>query len=323
VSKSRWMASLVAIVAGVAVLAAPAIAQEWPKKQPIRFIVPVNPGGSTDALARITADFLQKRLGQAVVVENRPGASGTIAADHVFKSAPDGYTLEFSANELETLGALRKNLPFKVDQFTYLVRAFESQPLLIVGPKVMAKTTQELVSQMKANPGRVRYGSAGIGGLIHLSIVLLESSAGVKGTHITHTGVAPVFQDMLAGNIEFTMSSPPVPEGMRVLGTFGSVRNPLFPDAPTMKEAGFDNAILDVWFGLYGPPGLPKPIADRLTAEVLAVLKDPEAIAKFRTAARVVPPANPMTGEAFKASVVKSLESWKVIVERENITVPQ
>lgn len=312
----------IALLSSVAVLAAPAIAQEWPKKQPIRIVLPVNPGGSTDALARITADFLQKRLGQAVVVENRPGATGTIAADYVFKAAPDGYTLEFSANELEMVGALRKNLPFKVDQFTYLVRAFEVQPLLIGSPSLPAKTAQELVAQMKATPGRVRYGSAGVGGVIHLSVVLLEASAGVKGAHVTHTGVAPVYQDMLAGNIEFTASSPPVPDGMKVLGTFGSVRNSLYPDAPTMKEAGFDNAVLDVWFGLYGPPGLPKPIADRLTAEMLAILKDPEAIAKYRNV-RVLPAANPLTGEAFKDSVVKALNNWNVIVEREKISIPQ
>jgi tripartite-type tricarboxylate transporter receptor subunit TctC len=322
-SKSGFLSSIAAALAGLSMLAAaPAMAQEWPKAKPIRLVLPVNAGGTTDALARITADFLQKRIGQAVVVENRPGASATIAADYVYKSPPDGYTLEFSANELETVGALRKNLPFQIDKFTYIIRMFESQPLLVGSPTLQAKTTQELVAMMKASPGRVRYGTAGVGGVIHLSIVQLERSAGVKGQHITHTGVAPVYQDMLGGNIEFTMTSPPVPDGFKVLGTFGSVRNPLFPDAPTMKESGYDNAVLDVWFGLYGPPGMPKPIVDRLITEVQAILKDPEAIAKYRNA-KSVPSANPLTGEAFRASVVDGIKHWTTVVEREKISIPQ
>lgn len=320
--KFNGLRSVAALCLGALVLAGPAVAQEWPKKQPIKIVLPVNPGGSTDALARIMADFLSKRLGQAVVVENKPGAAAAIAADYVYKSAPDGYTFEFSANELETLGALRKNLPFEIDKFTFLVRAFENQPLLLGSPSLKATNTQELVALMKANPGKVRYGSSGVGAVIHMAIVLLESSAGVKGTHVVHTGVAPVFQDMLGGNIEFTMSSPPVPEGVKVLGTFGSIRNPLYPDVPTMKEAGFDNAVFDVWFGFFGPPGLPKPIADKFTAEVLAVLKDPEAVAKFR-AVRVLPASSPLTGDAFKSSVIKALDGWKGVVEREKIAIPQ
>jgi tripartite-type tricarboxylate transporter receptor subunit TctC len=320
---SKRLKSMAALLASVVVLSSPALAQEWPKKQPVKLVLPVNAGGATDALARILADFLQKRIGQAVVVENRPGASATIAANYVFNAAPDGYTLEFSANELETVGALRKDLPFKIDQFTYLIRAFEVQPLLLGSPSLKASNAQELVALMKASPGKVRYGSAGIGGVVHLASVLLESSAGVKGTHITHTGIAPVFQDMLAGNIEFTQTAPPFPEGLKVLGTFGSVRNPSYPNALTMKEAGFDNAVLDVWFGLYGPPKLPQAIAERLTAEVQAVLKDPEAIEKFGNSAKILPAANPLTGEAFRSSVVKAVADWTVVVEREKIKLPQ
>lgn len=199
---------------------------------------------------------------------------------------------------------------------------FESQPLLIGSPSLQAKTPQELVALMKASPGRVRYGTAGVGGVMHLAVVQLESSAGVKAAHVTHTGVAPVIQDMLGGNIEFAMTSPPIPDGLKVLGTFGSVRNPLYPDAPTMKEAGYDNAVLDVWFGVYGPPGMPKAVVDRLTAELQAILRDPEALARYR-AAKNVPPANPMTGEAFRASVVNAIKHWTTVVEREKITLPQ
>lgn len=312
-----------ALVMGAAMAAAPAFAQDWPKKQPIKVIVPANPGGATDTMARITAEFLQRRLGQAVVVENKPGASATIAADFVAKSAPDGYTLEFSASELESLAAIRNNLPFKVDEFTYLVRAFTIQPLLLGSPKLPVSNARDLVTYMKATPGKVRYGSAGVGGATHLAVAMFEGAAGVKGVHVPYTGAAPVYQAMLAGDIEIAQSLPPFPDGIKVLASFGSQRSAAFPDVPTLAELGVKNAVVDIWFGMYGPPGMPKPLADRITAEVLAVMKDPEAIEKFRSTTKFVPATNPLTGTAFRDAVVEATKAWRTVVEREKIVIPQ
>lgn len=310
-------AMLIALTQGTAT------AQEFPKKQPIKFVVAANAGGGTDVLARITADFLQKRLGQAVVVENRPGASAAIGADYVAKSPADGYTLFFTAGEMAVIPAVRANLPYKFDEFTFLISGFSFTPMLLASPKVPVATTAELVAYMKANPGKARYGSTGVGAIVHMGIAMFESGAGVKGVHVPYTGIAPVFQDLIAGNLEFTEATPPWAEGLKVLGSAGPKRNPAYPNLPTLEELGIKNASWDIWFGVVGPPKLPKPIADRLIAEIGAVLKDPEAIAKYLAAVKIAPDANPLTGEDFKKKVLEEHKGWKSVVEREKIAVQQ
>jgi tripartite-type tricarboxylate transporter receptor subunit TctC len=174
---------------------------------------------------------------------------------------------------------------------------------------------------MKANPGKVRYGSTGVGAVVHLAVAMFEASAGVKGTHIPYTGSAPIFQDMLAGNVELTQASQPFPEGLKILGVAGTKRHSAYPDLPTLDELGIKNASWDVWFGLVGPPNLPKPIADRLITELSAVFKDPEAIAKYTAAAKYGPEPNPLTGEAFKKQVLEENKTWKAVAEREKIAL--
>jgi len=301
----------------------PASAQDFPKKQPIKFVVAANAGGGTDVLARITAEYLQRRLGQAVVVENRPGASAAIGADYVAKSPPDGYTLFFTASEFGVLPAVRTNLPYKFNEFTFLIRGFSVQPLLFGSPKLPVSTLQEFMAYMKANPGKVRYGSTGVGAVVHLGVAMFEGAAGVKGAHVPYSGIAPVYQDMLAGNVEFTQATPPFPEGLKVLGSVGTKRNPAYPNLPTLEEIGIKNAAWDVWFGVVAPPNLPKPIADRLIAELGAVFKDPEAIAKYTAAAKFAPETNPLTGDEFKNRVLQENRNWRAVVEREKIVVQQ
>jgi tripartite-type tricarboxylate transporter receptor subunit TctC len=316
----RFLALLVASV----IAALPAMAQEFPKKQPIKLVVAFNPGGLTDVLARITAEYLQRRLGQAVVVENRTGASGAIAADYVAKSAPDGYTLYLAAPEVATLPAVRTNLPFKGDDFTFLIRPFTTVPLLVVGPKVPFSTAQELVSYMKANPGKLRYGTPGVGHLTHLGTAMFSAVADVKGVHVPYTGIAPIYTDLVAGTIDFTVgATPPFPDSLKVLGPMGSKRHPVYPNLPTLEELGFKNASHEVWFGFVAPPNLPKPIADRLIAELGALYKDPEVLARLQTAAKAVPEVHPLTGEDFKKQVLQEQLNWKTVVEREKIVVQQ
>lgn len=313
-----------AIAATTALAALPASAQEYPKKQPVKIVVAFNAGGLTDVLARVTAEFLQRRLGQAVVVENRAGASGAIGADYVAKSPADGYTLYMSAPEVGVLPAVRTNLQFKSDDFTYLIRPFVTPPLILATSKLPVSSPAELVAYMKANPGKVRYGTPGVGHLNHLGTAMFEAAAGVKGVHIPYTGAAPIYTDLLAGNVDLYMGgTPPFPEAIKVLGPVGTKRHPAYPSLATLEEVGIKNASYDAWFGIVAPPNLPKPVADRLIADLSAVFKDPEAIAKFQSASKIVPETNPLTGDAFKKQVLEENKAWKAVAEREKIVVQQ
>ena len=313
-----------ALLVGTTLAAFPALAQEFPKKQPVKIVVAVPAGGLTDALARVTAEFLQRRLGQAVVVENRVGAASTIGGDFVAKSAPDGYTLLLAGAEQPVVAAVRDNLPYKIEEFTYLIRGFTAQPLIMVGPKSTITSIPELVAFMKANPGKARYGSTGVGAIAHVGTAMFEAAAGVKGVHVPYAGIAPVYQDLLAGNIDFVDGgSPPFPEGLKVVGSVGTKRNSAYPDVPTLEEAGIKNAAWDSWFGFVAPANLPKPIADRLITELGAVFKDPEAIAKYKEVGKIVPEANPLIGEDYKKQVLQEQKNWKEVVDREKIVVQQ
>lgn len=313
-----------ALLTGAALSAFPAMAQEFPKKQPIKVVVTSNAGGLTDSLARVTAEFLQQRLGQAVVVENRVGAGGSIGADYVAKASADGYTLLLAGAELAVLPAVRNNLPYKFDEFTFLIRPFTLQPLMMVGPKSPVSSMQELVAYMKANPGKARYGSTGVGAIVHLGTAMFEGAAGVKGVHVPYTGIAPIYQDLLAGNVDFINGgSVPFLEGIKVLGSVGTKRSAIYPNLPTLEEAGIKNAGWDAWFAFIAPPNLPKPIADRLTAELDAVFKDPAAMAKYMAATKSVPETSPLMGEALKRQVLSENKAWKTVVDREKIVVQQ
>jgi tripartite-type tricarboxylate transporter receptor subunit TctC len=298
-----------------------ASAQDYPQKQPIKFVVPATPGGGTDVMARITAEFLQRRIGQSVIVENRPGASATIGAAYVAGAQPDGYTLLFCTSDFVAVPAVRANMPYKFDTFTYLVRGLVVHPLLFGSPKFSVSTIPELVNYMKANPGKVRYASTGVGGIIHLGMSGFQSGAGVKGVHVPYPGIAPAYTDMLAGNIEITEATPPFPAGIKVLGTVGSERNPSYPDLPTLEENGIKSGTWDLWYGLVAPPNLPKPIADWLITEVTAAMKDPEAIAKYDAAVKAKPDPNPLTGDAFQKAAVEDNKRWKAIADKEGIAI--
>jgi tripartite-type tricarboxylate transporter receptor subunit TctC len=303
-------------------IAAPAAhAQEYPKKGPIKIVVAVPAGGGTDVTARITAEFLSRRLGQTVIVENKPGASAAIGADYVFKSPADGYTLFLTASELPVLAAVRKNLPYKYDEFTYLVRPFLIPPLLFASPKLPLNSIQDLVTYMKANPGKINIGNTGTGAIVHMGLAMFENGAGVKGTHIPYAGVAPIFQDLFAGHVDITEASTPFPEGIKVLGSVGTKRHPLYPNLPTLDEVGIKNATWDLWYGFVAPPNLPKPIADRLITELTAVFKDPEAIAKYQASVKNTPAQVPLIGDAFKRRVIEEQGNWKSVVEREKIVL--
>jgi tripartite-type tricarboxylate transporter receptor subunit TctC len=316
----RRIAGAAALLLATTLAPLSAAAQDYPKKQPIRLVVPYNPGGGTDVLARITAEFLQRRLGQSVIVDNRAGGTGTIGANFVAKAPADGYTLLFApASDFSVNPVVRKNLPYKLDDFTFLVRSWTSVPLVIASPKFPASTIQELVAHMKANPGKVNEGTAGVGNIVHLGMLLFDGAAGVTGVYVPYQGIAPVYQALMEGSVDISQSTPGFPDTLKVLASSGTKRSPFYPNAPTLEESGIKNASWDGWFAVVAPPNLPKPIADMLIAEISAVLKMPEAIAKFES--QKLPPDAPLTGEAFKKQVLVEQQMWKSVVERNKIVV--
>lgn len=318
-------ARLVAMaVAGLFALATSGVAQDYPAKQPIKIVVGFNPGGGSDVMARVTAEYLQKRLGQAVVVENRPGAASAIAAEYVAHAPADGYTLFVTTAEMSILPAVRPDLSFDYSAFTYLARPFSSTPLVVVGPDSPINSLAELVDAMKANPGKMRFGTPGVGSLNHLGTVALEEATGTDAVHIPYTGASQVYTDLLAGVIDFyTGASLPVPDGLKVLGPAGEKRHPAYPDMQTFGELGLGDVTHEAWWGVVAPPNLPEDIEKRLTDELLAIYQDPEAIEKFKSSIKLLPDENMLVGPAFRDRVISDHARWKEIAERENIVVQQ
>jgi tripartite-type tricarboxylate transporter receptor subunit TctC len=310
------------LFAGVAQAVSPAAAQDFPMKQPVKIVVASSAGGLSDVAARITAEFLQRRLGQAVVVENKPGASSMIGADYVAKAPADGYTLYFTGASFSVLPAIRADLPYKLEEFTYLIRDFANTPLVMTSPKLPVLSIQELIRYMKENPGKLRYGSSGVGSINHIAAAMFESAAGVKGVHVPYTGIAPAYQDLLTGTIDAVFGGTvPFPKGITVVASNGTKRSPIYPELPTLQEAGVKGANWDNWFGLVAPANLPKPIADRLIAELSAVFKDPTAIEKFQAATMIAPGNSPLVGDQFRQLALEEQQKWKAVAERERITI--
>jgi len=300
----------------------PTTAQEFPRRQPIRIVVAFNPGGLTDLLARITAEHLQRRIGQAVVVENRPGAAGAIALSYVARAPADGYTLMVTAADIAVLPALRSNLPYRLEDFTYITRFWNTGTMIVVAPQSPITSAQDLIAQLRSDPGRPRFGTTGVGSLNHLGTARFVGAVGGAGTHVPYAGAAPIYTDLLAGTIDFyTGASLPFPNTLRVLAPAGSRRSVAFPNLPTLEELGFPNASYDAWFGVIGPPNLPAQIVERLGAELRAVYQDPDSIARFRQMTGEIPEEAPLVGDAFRQRVLQENLTWKEIAERNRISV--
>jgi tripartite-type tricarboxylate transporter receptor subunit TctC len=275
---------LAALIAAIVGLAAPAHAQEWPARQ-ITIVVPFGAGGSADLLARILAGHMQTKFGQPVVVENRAGAGGSIGTAYVAKAAPDGYTLLLgTVSSIAVNAALYAKLPFDVDKDLQPITQLVSFPnLLIVNPKLNVKNVPELIAYLKANEGKVNYGSSGIGTSSHLSVVMFEQAIGTKMTHIPYKSTGDVVNSMLGGNIDLAIDSmttvwPHAKQGtVRALGVSTPQRSATAPDVPAIAETvkGFEAV---AWQGLFAPAGAPKPIVDKLAAEAKRIWKLPEVV---------------------------------------------
>ena len=281
-SRTRRLLTLLAL-AGFSHLAA----AEWPERT-ITIVVPWAPGGSTDILARTLADQMTRSMGQPVIVENRPGASGNIGSNAVAKAKPDGYTLLVGSMSTHAMNpALIPNMPFRgVEDFTPIAQIANVINTMVVNPSVPASNVKELIAYAKANPGKLAYASAGPGSTNHLSAVLFEKAAGVQMLHVPYKGGAPAVVDTVANQTQVLFSAgtqtlPHVKAGkLRLLAVTEAKRSGLLPETPTVSETlpGYE---LGVWYGAFGPPDLPKDIVDRLNNEINKAMAQPEVRARM------------------------------------------
>lgn len=268
---------LLAAAAMFAVLPLPAAAQ-YPSK-PIRIIMPFPAGSAADTATRVVAQSLSQVLGQPVIVDNKPGADGAIAAELAAKSAPDGYTL-FEAGNTQMLGVpiLRKNPPYDpVADFTPITSLVRFAFFLVVHPSVPAKTLTELMDYARANPGKLNYGTGSVNAV--LAAAQLKSFGKLDMVHVPYKGDPLVIPDLVDGRVHLMFASgavvvPLIKEGkLRALATLLPTRSPLLPDVPTIAEAGMPRLSVSIWGGLFGPAKMPKDIVDRVSREVGAILK--------------------------------------------------
>jgi tripartite-type tricarboxylate transporter receptor subunit TctC len=283
-SPARRLAILLAASACLAgPLAALAQTAAWPIK-PVKMLIGFPAGGPLDAHARLLADKLTAQLGQPVIIDYKAGAGGTVGADFVAKSEPDGYTLLMANTGTMVINpAVYSKLPYQtLRDFAPVARTAQQPLALVVNPSVPAKTVAELVALAKAGPGKLNYGSAGNGGISHLVPEMFKQATGSFIVHIPYKGSAPAFTDLMAGQVQLMAESVPqaaayVKAGkLRALAVTSAQRNPALPEVPTMIEAGIPGFDVVGFYGVLAPAGTPKPVLDKLSAAFKAVLDNPE-----------------------------------------------
>jgi tripartite-type tricarboxylate transporter receptor subunit TctC len=308
----------------LAAVAPPAVAQQYPEK-PIRLVAPFAPGGGTDVLARFMASRLSENLGVNVVVENRPGAGGTLGTEIAARSAPDGYAILFTSASFTFNPSLYKKLAFDpVKDFQPISLIAMVPHLLIVHPSMPVKNAKDLVALAKKRPDEIFYGSGGAGSSIHLAAVLFVNTANVKMTHVPYKGGGPAMTGVLSGEVQVlfpTMQSamPLVGAGrLRAIGISTLKRSPALPDVPTIAESGVPGYDATGWYGMLAPAGTPKAVIDRLHGGVVKVLSVPEI--KQRLAAEGAEAVGNSPAE-FDKFIRAEIAKWAKIIGGLGLTV--
>jgi len=301
-----------------------AAAAAWPEK-PVTLIVPWAAGGSTDILARVLSEHLGKSLGQPFVVENRAGASGNVGSNIVAKAKPDGYTLLVGSMSTHTMNqALYSNMPFDgVKDFTPIAKLALVTNTMVVNPSIPANNVAEFIAYAKKRPGEIAYASAGPGSTNHLSAAMFEKATGIEMLHVPYRGGAPAVLDTVGNQTQvlFTAGTQSLPfvkdHKLKLLAVTEDKRAPTLPDVPTVAETvpGYE---LAVWYGAFGPAGLPADIVQRLNAEINKALKDPEVVKKMEGMAVQVLESTP---EQFAAELARDADKYDKIVRELGIRI--
>lgn len=327
--RKKVPAAIRAVLPGLAVLAAATTAgvgwsQPYPSR-PINLVVPFPAGGGTDVLARILTQRMTGALGQTFVIENKPGAGGSIAAEGIAMSPPDGYTLFFATNSTQAIGPLLNPKPTYHPQndFTPIAYVGTAPRLLLVNKGVPATSVRELVTLARTRPGILNYASNGVGTITHLTTELFKSETGIAMEHIAYKGTTLALADLVSGQVHLIFESlvsglPPVKAGkLRALAITSLERSPLVPDIPTMTEAGVRGFEASTLFGLFGPRGLPDAVVTRMNAEVNRALADREVLDRLAQLG-----AAPGGGEPsiLAARIANDTDRWARVIRERKIT---
>jgi tripartite-type tricarboxylate transporter receptor subunit TctC len=305
-------------------LCAPARAEDFPAR-PLHLIIPYGPGGIVDFAGRQLAQKMSENLGQPVVADNRPGAGGIVGVDVVAHSDSDGYNVVLMDPGIVINPILQKSMPYDVFKDLVAISIVNSSPeVLVVAPQLGIKTYAELVAYGKANPGKLNYASAGVGTAPHLAAEMWKLRTGIDAVHVPYKGIGASYTDMMSNKVQMAFSSvagalPFTSDGRVIaLATTGTVRSPVYPDLPTVAEAGLPGYSVDLWLGLYGKSGIPPDVLARLNASVVKALQDSDlkaAFAKFG-----LTPRGTSATEATTFTKDES-EKWKKVIADGHITL--
>lgn len=317
-------AALAALALATA-LAAPASRAAYPER-PIRIVVPVPPGGIIDQVVRIITPPMAEMMKQSIIVENRAGASGNIAASYVARANPDGYTV-LAGYSMFHVGnpVMFRTLDWDpVKDFAPVAMLVSSPHVIAVNPKLPVHTLKELVDYARAHPGELNYATSGNGSVPHIGMELFKQETGVQITHVPYKGAGPAVQDVLSGNVQMTVATPPSLAGfvttgrLRPLAIAAKSRIPMLPDVPTTAEAGFPGFELEAWVALFAPAGTPKEVVATLSEAArksLQTAKVKEALAAAGVSAWYLDPAD------LDRQVRKDIDYWQPVIRKANITV--
>ena len=304
---------------------AASLAQGYPAK-PVRLVVPFPAGGATDVLARVISQKAAEKLGQQIIIDNRPGAGGTIGSDMVAKAAPDGYTLLIATGSTHSIGPIvNAKIPYDVERdFVPVGLVANTASVLVVPATLPVKNLAEFIALAKSKPGQLNFGSSGNGTNSHLSGEVFKAQAGVFITHIPYRGTGLVLTDMLAGQIHmlvdnFVTAQPNIRDGkLRVLGVTSLQRLPFLPEAPTLDEQGLKGFDVSNWFGLYGPRGTPAEVVAKVNAAYKQALQDPDVLKRLHALG-----ATPMSGTSEHMGQVVAAETakWRKLIRERRIVV--
>lgn len=320
-----FRALLIALV--TAITASSATAASYPTRT-VKMVVPFAAGGGTDVLARIIAQKLNEKWGQAVIVENQPGASGGIGTRAVVNATPDGYTLLMASTGalMAAASSFGGDGPFDINKVLSPITVGAAPPyLLVVNPNVPAKSAADLIKISKEKPESLTYGSSGIGAASHLSGVLFESEAGIKMLHVPYRGTGPGVTDLLGGRIELMFAPGPVVQSfiqagkLRAIGITDSRRSKFYPDVPTISESGLPGYESVGWFGLLAPAKTPPEIVKQINEDVVAIMKTKEFEDQL---ALLGAEAKPQTPEEFGRYINADVAKWTKLVKDNKITMP-
>jgi tripartite-type tricarboxylate transporter receptor subunit TctC len=318
--------SLVAAALAAPLLPLAARAQGWAPTRPLRFVVPFPPGGATDVVARVLAERMSEKLGQPVTVENRTGAGGNVGVESVVRSAPDGLSILMGTTGTLTINPhLYTNMGFNpATDLAGVSMAFATEHVLIVHPSVQAQTAQEFLALVRAQPGRLSYGSGGNGSSTHLVPELFKLVARVDMQHVPYRGSAPALNDTVAGNVQVMLdqlpSALPMIQGGRVraLAVTGPRRSRLLPELPTMAELGLAEAQATSWGAVMAPSGTPAPVIERLNAVIREALAEPAVQQRLAAAGADAVVSTPAE---LAATMRAETEKWGRVVREARITV--